>query len=337
STAGSGAAKPYTWDAGVAAVDAHLARVGIDGAAARGRITNTVRISRRLPAGVRVSVIIPTNGASGRIRGRRRVHVLGAVRSLLARAGHEALEVVVVWDSGMDRRILDRLRRIAGDRLVLVEYDRPFNFSEKCNLGFLASSGDVVVLLNDDIEVLSDRFVAELCAPLLEPGVGMTGAALSYEDGSVQHGGHVYADHGWAEAYRGAGPDEPGYFFSLRINREVAGVTAACAALTRARYAQIGGLDTGLPGNFNDVDLSYKVRRTGGRILWLAEVRATHFESRTRDRSYHPAEAARLVARWGLPERDPYLAQPWRHDYPADLDDQVRRPATIAAVGAPPA
>ena len=63
-----------------------------------------------------------------------------------------------------------------------------------------------------------------------------------------------------------------------------------------------------LPGNFNDVDFSYKVRRTGGRLLWLAGVELYHFESQTRERVVHEWEYDFVTRRWGVPSRDPYLA-----------------------------
>jgi len=162
STAASPDAKSYTWDAGVAAVDAHLSRVGIQGRAERGPLPNTVRIRRALPSDLRVSVVIPTNGSSGVVHGRRRVFVVEAVRSLLARAGHDDLELVVVWDTGMDERVLEELRGIAGERLVLVEYTQPFNFSDKCNVGFLESTGGIVVMLNDDVEIIAEDFLVEM-------------------------------------------------------------------------------------------------------------------------------------------------------------------------------
>ena len=78
---------------------------------------------------------------------------------------------------------------MAGRQLRLVPYDKPFDFSEKCNLGVLHAHGEVVVLLNDDTEVVSPDFLVQLVAPLFEEGVGMTGARLLFPDGRVQHGG----------------------------------------------------------------------------------------------------------------------------------------------------
>ena len=78
--------------------------------------------------------------------------VVEAVESLLDHTEHDNLEVVVVYDEPTPPHVLDELREIAGDRLVLVPFDEPFNYSRKMNLGVLHATGDRLVLLNDDVE-----------------------------------------------------------------------------------------------------------------------------------------------------------------------------------------
>ena len=189
--------------------------------------------------------------------------VVEAVRSLLARTDHEDVEVVVVHDTPTPPAVLDELREVAGDRLVLVPFDRPFNFSEKINVGVCHSSGDRVVFLNDDIEAISQGWLEQLVAPLDEPDVGLTGAKLYFSDQTVQHAGHAYYNAGYHHPFKFWTRDEVGPFGELVVNREVTGVTAACAAMRRETFFEIGGFTEALPGNFNDVDLCYKV--AGGR------------------------------------------------------------------------
>ena len=148
---------------------------------------------------------------------------------------------------------------MAGDRLVLVPFDAPFNFSTKMNLGVSHASGDRVVFLNDDVEAISHGWLEQLVAPLDEPDVGLTGAKLYYADQTVQHAGHAYFNAGYHHPFRFRTRDEAGPFGELFVSREVTGVTAACAAMRRDTYFEIGGFTESLPGNFNDVDLCYKV------------------------------------------------------------------------------
>lgn len=308
SAAGDPNAKDYATAAGMKAVQEHLARIGrADDVVEQTRVAHTYAVRRSFDPSTRVSVVIPTRGSSALVWGLKRVLVTETVRSLLEHTDHENLEVVVVYDAGTPESVLDDLRELCGYRLVLKQYDRPFNFSEKCNLGFLASTGDTIVFLNDDMEVESAAFIESLCAPLEEPDVGLTGAYLKYSDGRIQHAGIVMVDGDFTHAYLGVPADQEGYFRELLFDHEVSGLTAACIAIRRQTFAQIGGFNTGLPVNFNDVDLSLKIRAAGLRLIWLANVRARHFESMTRSNEVHPWEVMTVLQRWGRPDRDPYM------------------------------
>jgi GT2 family glycosyltransferase len=310
SGAGDELAKPHAWTAGQRAVQEHLDRVGIAGEVELGPVPGTYRIQRRFNPHTTVSLIVPTRGSNGLIWGERRCFVVEAIRSALARTHLRRIEVVVVYDAETPASVLDRLGELAGDRLTLVRSEGRFNFSTKCNVGVLAATGDVVVLLNDDIEVITDGWLERLIAPLAEPDVGMVGARLLFSDGTVQHGGHVYHRRALLNAYHHAAGDDPGTAGALLVNRECAGLTAACAALRRPVFDEVGGLCEALPVNFNDVDLSYKLRAAGYRLLWLADVELYHFESQTRVAEAHAWETAFVFRRWGTPARDPYLPAP---------------------------
>lgn len=307
STAGSTDAKPYAWEAGRKAVDDHLHRMGLDADADFGRWPGTYRVVRRPDPATTVSIVIPTRGSRGFVWGEERVFVVEAVRSVLAKARHPHLEIVVVHDTPTPQAVLDELRELAGERLVLVEFDRPFNFSAKCNLGFLHATGDVVVMLNDDIEVRTDGFLAPLIAPLVEEDVAAVGARLTFEDGTLQHGGHVYYDGHVRHVALGTRPDAPGPFAALTVAREASGLTAACVAVRREVYEEVGGFPEQLPVNFNDVDFSLKLRTTGRRLVWLPDVELYHFESRTREPVVQDWEYTWLRRRWDVSGDDAYL------------------------------
>ena len=307
SAAGDTEAKPYAWDAGCRAVQDQLDRLGIAGTASRGQVRGTYRIERVADPGTSVSIIIPTRGGSGMVWGERRCFVLDAVASMLARTSLPRIEIVVVYDLETPADVLDGLRRVAGDRLLLVPFAEKFNFSAKCNAGFVASSGDVVVLVNDDVQAITEGFLEQLVAPLTESGVGMTGARLLFANGRLQHGGHGYEKGHLRHVFYGASPDDPGPFAALRINRECSGLTAACVALRRETYDEIGGMCEELPCNFNDVDFSLKVRRQGGRLVWLADVALYHFESQSREPVVHGWEHDFVKRRWVIPAHDSFL------------------------------
>jgi GT2 family glycosyltransferase len=308
SAAGDADAKPYAWEAGRKAVQEHCDRLGLAAVVDFGRVRGTYRLTRTAPVTGLVSVVIPTRGGAGEVHGQQRVFVVEAVRSLLKRRGTARVEVVVVYDEPTPVAVLDELRGIAGDALTLVKYDKPFNYSEKCNLGACMAHGDVLLMLNDDIEVVSDDFVDQMVAPLREPGVGVTGARLLFEDGTLQHAGLVYRQGMPLHAYYAQPADSYGQFACLVVNRECSGLTGACIAFTRATWNRVGGFTETLPVNFNDVDFSLKIAAIGLRQVWLTDTTAYHYESKTRTAVVHSWEIEALHKRWGTdPTHDRYL------------------------------
>lgn len=306
STAHHPDAKPYAWVAGRNAVQDHLDRSGLDAVAEFGPSPGHYRIRRRVDPARPVSVVIPTRGVTSRIWGEARTLVIDAVRAVIELAGGQELDIIVVYDEDTPAEVLSGLRAL-DDRVRLVPFAGPFNFSAKVNLGVLHASSDRVVLLNDDVLPRSARWLPDLLGPLDEPDVGMTGAALFLSDGTVQHAGHRYADGVFGHPFVGALGGDPGTFGALWTNRETTGVTAACAALRRDVFLEVGGMSEVLPVNYNDVDLSCKIRAAGYRILWVATAELYHFESRSRTSGVAEWERAAIELRWGLPDRDPYL------------------------------
>jgi O-antigen biosynthesis protein len=309
SAAGDAGAKPYAWIAGRKAVQAHLDRLGIEGDVQFGRGTGTYRIDRRLDDDVLVSVVIPTRGGEGLVWGERRCFVVDAVRSVVERGGHANVEFVIVHDTSTPLTALAELRALGIRRMTFVEYAKPFNFSEKCNVGVTASYGSVVLLLNDDIEILSEGFVAQLVAPLFEDGVGATGARLIFPDNTIQHAGLVFYEDQYAHAFHGVAADDYGPFTALSVNREVSALTGACLAVLRATYDRVGGISESLPVNYNDVDFSFKILREGARLVWLSEPTAYHFESQTREPVVYSWEHETMKKRWSGPDFDQYLPE----------------------------
>ena len=295
-------------EAGVTAVREHLQRIGRkQDLVSAGHVANTYRITRMLRPTTRVSVVIPTRGDTSLVWGERRCLIVETVRSLIEHTRHKNLEIVVVYDTTTPQTVLTQLRQLIPCQLVDVPYGAPFNFSDKCNRGYMAATGDAIVILNDDIAIESDDFIEQLCAPLEDETVGMTGARLLYADGTIQHAGLVFQHADFMHAYLGQPDDNPGYFGELSIDHEDTGLTAACVAVRRNVFEQVGGFSLELPANFNDVDLSYKIRSTGRRLVWLGEVRATHFESLSRTREVHEWEHNIVITRWGKPSRDDFM------------------------------
>jgi GT2 family glycosyltransferase len=323
SAAADADAKPYAIEAGRRAVEEHLERCGIDASVSVGPF-GPHRIHRRLPADRRVSIVIPTRGSSSLVWGQSRPLVVEGVRSALANTTHQDIEIVVVYDEPTPRNVLDELRKIAGERLVLVPFREPFNYSRKVNLGVLASTGDRIVVLNDDVDVRTPEWLDELVAPLEEPDVGLTGAKLLFSSTAVQHVGLAFLRGGYHHPYRLMPNVDGGRFGQLVVSREVSGVTGACVAMRREMFFEVGGLAEGLPESFNDVDFCYKILRTGQRILFMANCELFHFESQTRDPKANFEDTVFMRRRWGIPVRDPFTPA-YPHMPPTQAQVRERR------------
>jgi GT2 family glycosyltransferase len=266
-------------------------------------VSNRVDGSRRVeytPVGdPLVSVIIPTRGSIASIRGDQVALVIQAVAGLIERTDYSNIEVVVVADDPTPQHVIDELVRIAGQRIRLVRFSEEFNFSAKINRGAAYARGDLLLLLNDDTDIIEPGWLSRMVGLAQQPGVGIVGALLLFEDGSVQHGGHVYRQS-WPGHIES--PEEIGTVDGLGgfdVTREVSGVTAACALVHAEDFYRVGGLSTLFPGNYNDVDFCLKIRSAVGNAVWSPDARLFHFESKTRDATILPDDIARIRERWG--------------------------------------
>lgn len=254
-----------------------------------------------------VSIIIPTRGTSGEVAGSSRTFVIEAVRGICDRTTWRNVEIVVVADDATPQHVIDELVEVAGDRLVLVRWTESFNFSAKMNRGVAVARGDYHLMLNDDVDVVTPDWIERMLGLAQQDGIGMVGAMLYFEDGAVQHLGHIHQGGGAGHVGFGIIPGALAPLAALSITREVSGVTAACALLRADVVRDVGGFSPVFPGNYNDVDLSLKVRSTGRSIVVTGAARLYHFESRTREAAVLPSEFDALARRWmSLIQRDEY-------------------------------
>jgi GT2 family glycosyltransferase len=297
STAISSDEKPQAYLAAQRAVQEHLRRIGIDGSVEDGGY-GYHRIIRHIKNEPRVSIIIPTCGSEKVIFGIRTVLVENVLESIRSKTNYSNVEVVVVADTHTPPRVMRTLQEMTGPDFQLVEYSKPFNFSDKCNVGFAHATGDLVLLLNDDIEVIDSNWLSTLVPLALESGVGLVGPMLLLEDGRIQSASHsnTPSPHNFRNGYLA---QSAGEFGVLAIARECSGVTGAAALLRRDVYRDVGGLSVQFPNCFNDVDFAFKILEAGYRIIWTPHARLYHFESVSRDSTVDKKELDLLMDRWG--------------------------------------
>lgn len=297
------------------AVSEHLARTGQAAVAehAAGE-PRWLRFRRALPdPRPCVSVIVPT---------RDRTELLArCVDGVLNHTGYAPLELLIVDNGSVEPETADLFARLAADpRVRVLPSPGPFNFSALNNLAAREAKGEVLVLLNNDISVCDPHWLDELIAHAVRPNIGAVGAKLYYPDGTLQHAGVVLGvgdvpDKVAGHLYPGAGANHAGYQGHLALARNVSAVTAACLAIRKSVWDEVGGMDeAGLAVAFNDVDLCLKVRAAGYDIVWTPHAELVHHESASRGSDLAPEAAARFARevavmrdRWGpVLDADPF-------------------------------
>ncbi|MEA1052918.1 glycosyltransferase family 2 protein [Lamprobacter modestohalophilus] len=280
------------------AVQGHLQRLQISAwATSHHSFPHRCRIQPRLRQHPRVSIIIPTKDQPQLIA--------QCLSSIYTKTRYPDLEVVLVDNDTTDP---DALNAMAAHPARIVPFRQPFNFSAACNAGARASSGEILVFLNNDTEVIAHDWLEHLVFHLAEPDVAVAGGLLLYPDGSVQHAGVVLGARGTADhVMRGAKAEVDGYAGALSSPREVSAVTGACLATTRARFEQVGGFNTLYHTHYQDVDLCLKLTAQGQRCIITPEAKLFHHESPSRGGRYDLLDRLLLIDTWGDKLRaDPY-------------------------------
>jgi len=343
SAAGGGEeAKPWAFEAGTRAIQAHCDRIGFPARAERDEARPGVyHLRPALTEHPKVSIVIPTNGQRREVRYEEVVLVEHCVRGIVEQSTYENYEIVVVYDAVTPPEVLERLVEIAGERLKLVEFDRPFHFSAKVNFGAVHGDGEHILLLNDDIEISTPEWIERLVMYSSRDGIGAVGARLLWEDGRLQHCGVLFENGGYpGHIYRGFPGDHGGYSNNVFVAQDYLAVTGACLMTPRALFEELGGLTTTLPNNYNDVDYCLKVHTAGRRVVYDPDTVLFHFESSSRDSEVDDWEADLLIERW-LPVTavDPSTNPHLRHGLPRISSPfawmRDRRPRLLSRSGHP--
>jgi GT2 family glycosyltransferase len=196
----------------------------------------------------------------------------------------------------------------ADDRVSVLAYDHPYNYSAINNFAARRARGQYLCLLNNDTEIIDGAWLRELMRHAVRPGVGAVGAKLLYPDHSIQHAGVVIGlGNAAGHAHRMLPDDRPGYFALAHCAHEASAVTAACLVVERRKFDAVGGLEEAeLQIAYNDVDLCLKLTQAGWRTIYAPQAILIHHESKSRGPDLSPhhidryrRELATLQQRWG--------------------------------------
>lgn len=310
SVANRESAKDYAYEAARKAVQHHLDRRSIHARVTPGYSFFSHRVIYSLPDRLpMVSVIIPTKDRLDLLR--------VAVQGVLDKTDYPNLELIVVDNQSEHQETLAYLKALEGSPTVrVIRYDAPYNYSAINNMAVRRAKGEIIALVNNDIEVISRNWLKEMVSHALRPEIGAVGAKLFYPNDTIQHAGILLGLGGLAgHAHKDLPRHTPGYFGRACLIQNFSAVTAACMVLRRQVFDEVGGFDEeNFAIAFNDVDLCLRLRKRKYRIMWTPYAELYHHESASlglpetperRDRFIK--EATYLKTHWGnVLAHDPY-------------------------------
>lgn len=235
-----------------------------------------------------VTIIIPT---------RNRVDLLRTCLEGVASTAYPRLDVIVIDNGSDDPETLDYLATLETAHIRVMRHPGPFNYSTINNRAAREAKGQLLCLLNNDIEVTSPDWLSIMAMQATRDDVGAVGAQLLYPDGRIQHAGVIIGvGNAAGHAHRFVQPEEEGYFRRHRLPQFASAVTGACLVVDRERFLAVGGLDErNFAVAYNDVDLCLRLNQRGWQSLYEPRAVLIHHESVSRGLDLDPVGAARYA------------------------------------------
>lgn len=280
------------------------------------RITSTrafetiFKISYEVIGNPKISIVIPNKD--------HREDLERCITSIKEKSTYDNYEIIVVENNSVTDAIFEYYKSVEGENVKIVKYEGEFNYSKICNLGVKNATGEYVLLLNNDTQVITVNWMEEMLMYAQRADVAAVGAKLYYGNKTIQHAGVVIglgAHRTAGHTHYGQSRENLGYMGRLCYAQNVTAVTGACLLVKKALYDEVGGLDEGFAVSLNDVDFCLKLRQKGYLNVWTPFAELYHFESISRglddngekaERYNKESEKFREIWKEQLEAGDPY-------------------------------
>jgi glycosyltransferase involved in cell wall biosynthesis/LmbE family N-acetylglucosaminyl deacetylase len=284
------AAKPYVLDASKRVRADALARRNLKGSVEPVvQVPGYFRVNYHLQGSPRISIIIPTRDGGDILR--------RCVESIQAKSSYRNFEIIILDNGSVAPATVAYLRELNDlQNARVIRHDKPFNFSELNNIGAQNATGELLLFLNDDTEVIAGDWLERMGGYAQLAHVGAVGAKLVYPKGSgIQHAGVVNLASGPTHAFLNGDAQMPGYFMRNLLEYNWLAVTGACLMIEAGKFRAIGGFDVSFPVGYNDIELCIRAFKKGLFNVVCQAVTLVHHESVSRGLdAVDPAKANRL-------------------------------------------
>lgn len=306
-------AKSYAIEAAKGAVAAHLTEQGFQNfeISSTKAFETIFRIKYEILGNPKVSIVIPNKDHLEDLK--------RCVTSIVEKSTYDNYEIVIVENNSVTEEIFEYYKKLQENPAIrVITYEGDFNYSKINNLGVSQTTGDYVLLLNNDTQVITLDWMEELLMYAQRKDVGAVGAKLYYEDNTIQHAGVVLG----LGAHRTAGHshyrvsyNNLGYMGRLCYAQNVMAVTGACLMMRKSLFEQLGGLDESFAVSLNDVDICIRAWKAGYVNVFTPFAELYHYESVSRGLDDQGEKAQRynreseaFRAKWKdlLEQGDPY-------------------------------
>jgi len=314
-------AKPYAVTAGKRVVKDFLTSQGIDAEVESTKVFPAIyKINYKIQNNPKVSIIIPNKD-----------HIKDLTKcidSIREHSTYNNYEIIVIENNSTSEVIFKYYEYLESlNNVRVVRYTDCFNYAAINNFGAKYATGEYLLLLNNDTEVITDNWIEEMLTYAQRKDVGAVGAKLYYEDDTVQHAGIVVglgAHRAAGHIHYGVPKESKGYMGKLHYVQNVSAVTGACLMVKKVLYDEVGGLDEKFTVAFNDVDFCLRLREKGYLNIFTPDAELYHYESKSRGFENTEEKQVRFLGevelfkeRWGglIEKGDPYYNINFSLDY----------------------
>ncbi|MFS0785725.1 glycosyltransferase family 2 protein [Shouchella sp. 1P09AA] len=273
--------------------------------------SNLYAVRMNVPDQVKISILICTRDQAELLE--------RCLVSIFEKTTYQHFEVLVVDNGSVENEtaaLFERWKQQESGRFRVIRDDQPFNFSALNNEAVKKSTGELIVLLNNDIEVRSPMWLENMAGYAIQEEIGAVGALLYYQSGHVQHAGAIFNDVAPIHSFYKGMLGDDAVSKLVQLQRNFLAVTGACLMVKRSLYEEVGGLDEAFESSYNDMHFCMELYARGKRNVLIPEAKLYHHESISRGRlqtidkqEEWMRELGRFRSLWGYYfQKDPFVS-----------------------------